>query len=95
MPEYVDPFLANAAGRKMTRAELIRALRLSLAAEQEAIVLYTAHADAAGHPLAQKALLDGVRPIGESCPAYSPAWGHLRSKGVMAGPTRFSKSNWR
>ena len=95
MPEFVDPFLANAAGRKMTRAELIGAPRLNLAAEQEAILLHTAYAGGTGHPLARKVMLAGVHPIGESCPAYSPAWGHLHSKGGMAGPARFSKSNWR
>jgi rubrerythrin len=42
----------------LTREELIRAIRLNIAAEHEAIFLYTAHADATDHPLAKKVLLD-------------------------------------
>jgi rubrerythrin len=44
--------------RKMTKSELIRAIRLSLAAEEEAIHLYEAQADATDHPLAKKVLTD-------------------------------------
>ncbi len=58
MPEFIDPFYGNVPDRKMTREELIRAIRLNIAAEQEAIFLYTAHADATDHPLAKKVFLD-------------------------------------
>jgi rubrerythrin len=58
MPDFVDPFLGNVPQRTMNRQELIRAIRLNLAAEQEAVYLYTAHADATDHPLARKILLD-------------------------------------
>jgi len=58
MPEFLNPFSGMAPGRKMTKAELVRAIRLNLAAEEEAIHLYTAHADATDHPLARKVLLD-------------------------------------
>jgi rubrerythrin len=44
--------------RKLTAGELIRAIRLDLAAEEEAIHQYMAQADAADHPLARKVLID-------------------------------------
>jgi rubrerythrin len=44
--------------RKLTIEELVRAIRLNIAAEQEAIHLYMAHADATDHPLAKKVLVD-------------------------------------
>jgi len=58
MPEFVNPFTGVVPGRKMTDSELLRALRLNLAAELEAIHLYTAHADATDNELAQKVLVD-------------------------------------
>ncbi len=58
MPEFVNPFPGYTPDRKLTRGELIRALRLDIAAELEAIHLYEAHADAIDHPLAQKVLRD-------------------------------------
>jgi rubrerythrin len=42
----------------MTHEELIRAIRLNLAAEHEAVYLYMAHAEATDHPLAKKVLID-------------------------------------
>jgi len=58
MPEFVNPFTGVVPGRKMTDTELLRALRLDLSAEQEAIHLYLAHADATDNELAQKVLRD-------------------------------------
>ena len=58
MPEFVSPFSGVTPDRKMTFNELIRALRLNLAAEQEAIHLYQAHADATDNELARAVLLD-------------------------------------
>jgi len=58
MPEFVNPFTGLVPGRKMTDAELLRALRLDLSAEQEAIHLYLAHADATDNELAKKVLRD-------------------------------------
>lgn len=58
MPEFVNPFSGMVPGRKMTREELIRAIRLNLAAEEEAVHLYMAHAEATDHPLAKKVLID-------------------------------------
>jgi rubrerythrin len=58
MPEFVNPFSGLKPGRKMTDSELARALRLDLAAEEEAVHLYEAHADATDNKLAKKVLLD-------------------------------------
>lgn len=58
MPEFLDPFKGLTPGRKMSLRELTRALRLALSAEEEAIHLYEALADATDHPLAQKVLQD-------------------------------------
>lgn len=58
MAEFADPFSGMAPERKLTAAELMRAIRLDLAAEQEAIHLYLAQADATDNPLARKVLED-------------------------------------
>jgi rubrerythrin len=58
MPSFADPFYGNVPPRKMTLEELIRALRLNLAAEEEATAQYMAHADATDNPLARKVLID-------------------------------------
>jgi rubrerythrin len=58
MPEFVNPFSGKVPDRKLTHEELIRAIRLNLAAEHEAIHLYMAHAEATDHPLARKVLTD-------------------------------------
>ncbi len=57
MPEFVNPF-SGTVPREMTNRELTRALRLSLAAEEEAIHLYEALADATDNPLAATVLQD-------------------------------------
>jgi rubrerythrin len=58
MPEFTNPFSGVVPGRKLTASELARALRLGLAAEEEAVHLYEAHADATDNELAQKVLRD-------------------------------------
>ncbi len=58
MPEFLNPFSGKVPDRKLTLEELIRAIRLDLAAEHEAVHLYMAHADATDHPLAKKVLKD-------------------------------------
>lgn len=58
MPEFVNPFTGVVPGRKMTDTELLRAMRLNIAAEEEAIHLYLAHADATDNELARKVLID-------------------------------------
>jgi rubrerythrin len=57
MPEFLNPF-SGLVPRKMTQSELIRALRLNVAAELEAVHLYVAHAEATEDPLAKRVLLD-------------------------------------
>jgi rubrerythrin len=59
MPEFVNPFSGVTPGRKLTARELTRAIRLTLSAEEEAVHLYQALADATDDPLA-KALLDDI-----------------------------------
>jgi rubrerythrin len=58
MPEFTNPFGSVVPDRKLTHEELIRAIRLNLAAEHEAIYLYMAHAEATDHPLAKRVLID-------------------------------------
>ena len=58
MPDFPDPFSGKVPERKLTEGELIRALRLNLAAEQEAIHLYESHADATDDPLVERVLHD-------------------------------------
>jgi rubrerythrin len=58
MPEFVHPFSGKVPDHKLTLGELIRAIRLNVAAEHEAIHLYMAHAEATDHPLAKKVLID-------------------------------------
>lgn len=58
MPEFLNPFSGKVPDRKLTSEELVRAIRLALAAEHEAIHLYMAHAEATDHPLAKKVLID-------------------------------------
>ncbi len=58
MPEFLDPFSGVTPDRKLTSRELARALRLSLAAEEEAIHLYEALADATENELAKEVLQD-------------------------------------
>lgn len=58
MPEFLNPFPGMTPERKMTARELTRALRLSLSAEEEAIHLYEALADATDNPLAREVLQD-------------------------------------
>jgi len=57
MPDFANPFSGNVE-RKMTFNELIRAIRLNLAAEQEATNQYLAHADATDNELAKAVLVD-------------------------------------
>ena len=58
MPEFINPFTGVVPGRKLTDTELARALRLDLAAEEEAVHIYEAHADATDNELAKKVLHD-------------------------------------
>jgi rubrerythrin len=58
MPEFVNPFSGKIPDRPLTHEELIRAIRLDLAAEHEAVHTYLSHADATENPLAKAVLID-------------------------------------
>jgi rubrerythrin len=58
MPEFVDPFRGKVPDRMLTLGELIRAIRLDVAAEEEATHLYVAQAEATDNELAKKVLID-------------------------------------
>lgn len=58
MAEFINPFTGVVPGRKLTLRELCRALRMALAAEEEAIHLYEAIADVADNELAKEVLQD-------------------------------------
>ncbi|MHB9029743.1 MAG: ferritin-like domain-containing protein [Candidatus Latescibacterota bacterium] len=58
MPEFVNPFPGVIPGRKLTPSELVRGIRLSLSAEEEASHLYNALADATDNDLAATVLRD-------------------------------------
>ena len=58
MPEFGTPFSGLAKGRKVTKSELIRAIRFMIAAEYEAIQLYMQLAESTDNKLAQEVLKD-------------------------------------
>lgn len=58
MPEFANPFSVLKSDRKLTDQELIRAIRLMVAAEYEAIQLYQELAESTDNKLAQQVLLD-------------------------------------
>ena len=57
MTQFANPF-PNAVTRRMTVVELLRAIRLEIASEQEAISLYESHAEASPNVLAAKVFRD-------------------------------------
>ena len=58
MPEFGTPFAGLAKDRKLTKEELIRAVRFMIAAEYEAIQLYMQLAESTDNKLAQEVLKD-------------------------------------
>jgi len=58
MPEFCNPFSVLKSDRKLSQAELVRAIRFMIAAEYEAIQLYQQTAESTDNELAQKVLLD-------------------------------------
>lgn len=58
MPEFSNPFAALANDRKITKEELIRAIRYSIAAEYEAIQLYMQLAESTDDKLSIDVLKD-------------------------------------
>lgn len=57
MPNFANPFNGN-VDRKISKDELIQAIRLDIAGELEAIYLYEAHAMATDDVVAKTVLLD-------------------------------------
>eukprot|EP00831_Metopus_contortus_P077570 TRINITY_DN7312_c0_g1_i1.p9 TRINITY_DN7312_c0_g1~~TRINITY_DN7312_c0_g1_i1.p9 ORF type:complete len:120 (+),score=36.31 TRINITY_DN7312_c0_g1_i1:499-858(+) len=58
MPEFGSPFSGLASDRKLTDAELVRAMRFMIAAEYEAIQLYMQLAESTDNKLAIEVLKD-------------------------------------
>lgn len=58
MPEFADPFSGLKNDRKVSKQELIRAIRYSIAAEYEAIQLYMQLAESTDDTLAREVLVD-------------------------------------
>ena len=58
MPEFGNPFSGLAKDRKLTDAELIRAIRFMISAEYEAIQLYMQLAESIDNPLTKDILID-------------------------------------
>jgi len=58
MPEFGTPFSGLAADRKLTEAELIRAIRFMIAAEYEAVQLYMQLAESTDNKLVVEVLKD-------------------------------------
>ncbi|HBF39427.1 MAG TPA: ubiquinone biosynthesis protein COQ7 [Firmicutes bacterium] len=57
MPNFANPFQGN-IDRKISKEELIQAIRLDIAGELEAIYIYDAHVQATDDQLAQKVISD-------------------------------------
>jgi len=57
MPAFANPFTGNVE-RKISKQELIQAIRLNIAAELEAIFIYDAHVQATDDEFAKKVLSD-------------------------------------
>ncbi|WP_278382171.1 demethoxyubiquinone hydroxylase family protein [Clostridium tyrobutyricum] len=57
MPNFANPFQGN-VDRKMTKEELIQAVRLDIAGELEAIYLYDSHVLATDNVAAKKIIAD-------------------------------------
>jgi len=58
MPEFGTPFSGLAKEKKVTKNELVRAIRFMIAAEYEAIQLYMQLAESTDEKLAQEVLKD-------------------------------------
>ena len=58
MPEFCSPFSGLANERKLTHAELVRAIRFMVSAEYEAIGLYMQLAESTDDAVAKDVLID-------------------------------------
>jgi rubrerythrin len=57
MPSFANPFQGN-VNKKISKEELIQAVRLDIAGELEAIFMYDAHVQATDDPIAKKVIAD-------------------------------------
>ena len=60
MPVFGTPFSGFASEHKLTKEELVRAVRFIVASEYEATQLYNQLADSIDHPFAKAVLKDGA-----------------------------------
>ncbi len=58
MPSFENPFSGLKSGKMLTDEELVRAIRFMIAAEYEAVQLYTQLAESTNNKLAQNVLRD-------------------------------------
>jgi rubrerythrin len=58
MAEFANAFYGNASPRKLTHSELVRAIRLMVTDEYEAISVYTQLAESTDNALAKEVLID-------------------------------------
>lgn len=58
MPEFCNPFTVMRSDRKLSKDELVRAIRFMIAAEYEAVQLYQQTAESTDNELAKEVLLD-------------------------------------
>ena len=58
MPDFGSPFAGMAADRKLTKEELVRAIRFMVAAEYEAVQMYMQLAESIEDKLAKEVLVD-------------------------------------
>lgn len=58
MPDFSNPFSGLAHDRKLTKAELVRAIRFLIAAEYEAVQLYVQLAESTDDQLVKAVLTD-------------------------------------
>jgi len=58
MPEFANPFSGLAKDKRITKEELIRAIRFMIAAEYEAVQMYMQLAESTDHKLAKDVLKD-------------------------------------
>ena len=58
MPEFGTPFSVKKSDRKLTHTELVRSIRMMVAAEYEAIQLYQEIAESTDNVLARNVLID-------------------------------------
>ncbi len=58
MPQFADVFSVKHGDRRLTHSELVRAIRLNVAAEYEAVQLYQQLAESTDDPLSKAVLTD-------------------------------------